>query len=98
MRSGMKDPGDDDVLQRRVIDAGIRIGFLILIVAWCIQIVRPFVLVGGFIADGFIGLFTGAVVLALGYRLFGAWFEGGRPAAEQPSAEAPDALKRSAKP
>jgi predicted PurR-regulated permease PerM len=29
--------------------------------------------IGGFIASGFIGLFVGAVVLALGYKLFMAW-------------------------
>ena len=29
--------------------------------------------VGGFIMSGFIGLFTGAIVLSLGYKLFGLW-------------------------
>lgn len=29
--------------------------------------------IGGFILSGFIGLFTGAVVLSLGYKLFEAW-------------------------
>jgi predicted PurR-regulated permease PerM len=29
--------------------------------------------IGGFVMSGFIGLFVGAVVLALGYRLFMAW-------------------------
>jgi predicted PurR-regulated permease PerM len=29
--------------------------------------------IGGFVAAGFIGLFVGAVVLALGYKLFMAW-------------------------
>lgn len=34
--------------------------------------------IGGFVMSGFIGLFVGAVVLALGYRLFMAWLgEGG---------------------
>ncbi len=32
---------------------------------------------GGFIYSGFIGLFTGAVIFALGYKLFIAWVEGG---------------------
>jgi predicted PurR-regulated permease PerM len=29
--------------------------------------------IGGFLAHGIIGLFVGAVVLSLGYTLFGAW-------------------------
>ena len=32
--------------------------------------------IGGFITLGIIGLFTGAVVLALGYKLFMSWLEG----------------------
>jgi predicted PurR-regulated permease PerM len=32
--------------------------------------------IGGFIYSGFIGLFTGAVVLSLGYTLFEAWLKG----------------------
>jgi predicted PurR-regulated permease PerM len=32
--------------------------------------------IGGFITLGVIGLFTGAVVLALGYKLLMAWLEG----------------------
>ena len=31
---------------------------------------------GGFIYSGFIGLFTGAVILSLGYRLFDTWLKG----------------------
>ena len=31
--------------------------------------------IGGFIFSGFIGLFTGAVVLSLGYKLFDIWIE-----------------------
>ncbi|MGB5243758.1 MAG: AI-2E family transporter, partial [Lutimonas sp.] len=29
--------------------------------------------VGGFLLSGFIGLFTGAIVLSIGYKLFLAW-------------------------
>ena len=29
--------------------------------------------VGGFLTSGIIGLFVGAVILSLGYELFGAW-------------------------
>jgi predicted PurR-regulated permease PerM len=32
--------------------------------------------IGGFVFSGFIGLFTGAVVLSLGYRLFIVWLKG----------------------
>jgi predicted PurR-regulated permease PerM len=31
---------------------------------------------GGFFAMGIIGLFVGAVVLSIGYKLFLAWLEG----------------------
>jgi predicted PurR-regulated permease PerM len=34
--------------------------------------------IGGFMSSGFIGLFVGAVVLALGYKLFMAWLDEGR--------------------
>lgn len=32
--------------------------------------------IGGFMVSGFIGLFTGAVILSLGYRLFDIWLKG----------------------
>jgi predicted PurR-regulated permease PerM len=32
--------------------------------------------IGGFIALGLIGLFVGAIVLSVGYKLFLAWIEG----------------------
>ncbi len=35
--------------------------------------------IGAFILEGIIGLFVGAVVLALGYQLFLAWLNEGRP-------------------
>lgn len=35
--------------------------------------------IGGFVAMGIIGLFVGAIVLAVGYKLFLAWIEGGVP-------------------
>ena len=36
--------------------------------------------IGGFIASGFIGLFTGAIVVSVGYVLFIAWLKDGGPA------------------
>ena len=32
--------------------------------------------IGGFVLSGFIGLFTGAIVLSLGYKLAGLWLQG----------------------
>jgi predicted PurR-regulated permease PerM len=29
--------------------------------------------IGGFVLSGFIGLFTGAIILSLGYKLTGLW-------------------------
>jgi predicted PurR-regulated permease PerM len=74
----------DNVLKPLLLGRGAEVPMLIVFIG----------VVGGFIVDGFIGLFTGAVVLALGYRLFRAWLEGDRPAAEQPSVGAPEALKQ----
>jgi predicted PurR-regulated permease PerM len=41
--------------------------------------------IGGFIAMGIVGLFVGAVVLSVGYKLFLAWIEGSPAAAETPA-------------
>jgi predicted PurR-regulated permease PerM len=35
--------------------------------------------IGGFIASGFLGLFTGAVILSVGYKLFQLWIDDGNP-------------------
>jgi len=32
--------------------------------------------IGGFVAMGIMGLFVGAIVLSVGYKLFLAWIEG----------------------
>jgi predicted PurR-regulated permease PerM len=39
--------------------------------------------IGGFVAMGLIGLFIGAIVLSVGYRLFLAWLENGDAAVQQ---------------
>jgi predicted PurR-regulated permease PerM len=39
--------------------------------------------IGGFMAMGIIGLFVGAVVLSVGYKLFLAWIHGGVPEAAE---------------
>jgi len=33
--------------------------------------------IGGMMMSGFIGLFTGAIVLSIGYRLVSTWLQGG---------------------
>jgi predicted PurR-regulated permease PerM len=39
--------------------------------------------IGGFVAMGLIGLFIGAIVLSVGYRLFLAWLENGDAAVQR---------------
>jgi predicted PurR-regulated permease PerM len=39
--------------------------------------------IGGFMLSGFIGLFTGAIMMSIGYKLFVAWIDTG-PTAENP--------------
>ena len=39
--------------------------------------------IGGMITSGIVGLFIGAVILALGYKLFQVWVEWGNPAREE---------------
>jgi hypothetical protein len=46
-----------------IINVTIRILILLLIIGG----------IGGFIFSGFIGLFTGAIVISLGYKLFVTW-------------------------
>jgi predicted PurR-regulated permease PerM len=42
--------------------------------------------IGGFMLSGFIGLFTGAIILSLGYRLFLSWLENGTQKGEDKAA------------
>jgi predicted PurR-regulated permease PerM len=53
--------------------------------------------IGGFITSGIIGLFVGAVVLVLGYKLFLAWVydQPGAGALEPPAAASPVASDES---
>ena len=39
--------------------------------------------IGGMIASGIVGLFIGAIILALGYKLFAAWVQWGEPVSEE---------------
>ena len=43
--------------------------------------------IGGMISSGIVGLFVGAVILALGYKLVGEWLAWGQPAEENPEQE-----------
>ena len=56
----------DNVLKPILLGRGVKVPMLIIFVGS----------IGGFISSGIIGLFTGAVVLALGYKLFLAWLDG----------------------
>jgi predicted PurR-regulated permease PerM len=39
--------------------------------------------IGGFILSGFIGLFTGAIVISIGYKKLVAWIDDSNPQAEE---------------
>jgi len=49
--------------------------------------------IGGFISHGFIGLFLGAVILTLAYKLFDTWFNGSEEISTTESVEPPEALE-----
>jgi predicted PurR-regulated permease PerM len=53
-------PAEDKIFQRRAIEASIRIGLIVLLVLWCFNIVKPFVLV----------ILWGAIIAVAIYPLF----------------------------
>jgi predicted PurR-regulated permease PerM len=57
----------DNVLKPILLGRGVDVPMLVILIG----------ALGGFITSGIIGLFVGAVILALGYRLFMAWLEEG---------------------
>jgi predicted PurR-regulated permease PerM len=61
--------GSDNVLKPLLLARGIDVPMIVIFMG----------AIGGFMGSGFIGLFVGAVVLALGYELFMAWLSEGRP-------------------
>ena len=63
----------DAFLKPLLLGRGVEVPMLIILVG----------AIGGMIYSGIIGLFVGAVVLALGYELFKAWLEEGRQATQQ---------------
>ncbi len=63
----------DAFLKPLLLGRGVEVPMLIILVG----------AIGGMILSGIIGLFVGAVVLALGYELFNAWLKEGQQATEQ---------------
>lgn len=63
--------GSDTFLKPLLLGRGVDIPMLIILIG----------AIGGMILSGIIGLFTGAVVLAIGYKLFMAWLTGENEAA-----------------
>jgi predicted PurR-regulated permease PerM len=45
--------------------------------------------IGGMIMSGIIGLFLGAVILALGYKMFESWMQQGEESSEELTSEQP---------
>ena len=57
----------DNLLKPLLLGRGVEVPMLVILLG----------ALGGFVTAGIVGLFVGAVVLALGYKLFLAWLEGG---------------------
>lgn len=55
----------DNILKPILLGRGVKVPMVIIFVG----------AIGGFVSSGIIGLFTGAVILALGYKLFLAWLQ-----------------------
>ena len=73
----------DNVLKPLLLGRGVQVPMLVIFAGS----------IGGFITSGIIGLFTGAVVLTMGYMLFVAWLHGDGGKTEQ-GEEADDAVAR----
>ena len=59
----------DNLLKPLLLGRGVQVPMLVILLG----------ALGGFITAGIVGLFVGAVILTLGYKLFLAWLEGERP-------------------
>jgi len=53
--------------------------------------------IGGIVSSGIIGLFTGAVVLAVGYTVFRSWLRGSAEAAEPEASSEPGTTSNAAR-
>jgi predicted PurR-regulated permease PerM len=71
----------DNVLKPLLLGKGAPVPMLVIFIG----------VIGGFILQGFIGLFTGAIIMSLGYKLFVAWInsaeENEMPGEEKPADE-----------
>jgi predicted PurR-regulated permease PerM len=65
----------DNILKPILLGRGVDVPMLIIFVG----------AIGGFLSSGIIGLFLGAVVLALGYKLFLTWLKQDESTAETPA-------------
>ncbi len=63
----------DNVLKPMIMGKGAPVPMLVIYLG----------VIGGFIYSGFIGLFTGAIIISLGYKLFIAWMEGNDKKAQE---------------
>lgn len=73
----------DMVLKPLLLGRGVEVPMLVILLG----------AIGGMITSGIVGLFIGAVILALGYSLFGVWVNAGNPPSEDPAdTENPDAI------
>jgi predicted PurR-regulated permease PerM len=68
----------DNVLKPMLLGRGVDVPMVVIFVG----------AIGGFLSSGIIGLFVGAVVLVLGYKLFLAWLSGGQEDPEREGAAA----------
>jgi len=69
--------GSDAVLKPMLLGRGVDVPMLVILLG----------AIGGMITYGIIGLFIGAVVLAVAYQLFIAWVQEGIPGTEDPASE-----------
>jgi len=64
----------DAVLKPLLLGRGVDVPMLVILLG----------AIGGMITSGIVGLFVGAIILAIGYRLLGVWLRWGQPADEEP--------------
>ena len=63
----------DAILKPLLLGRGVNVPMLVILLG----------AIGGMITSGIVGLFIGAVILAVGYSLFRVWVEKGNPPAEE---------------
>lgn len=63
----------DNVLKPLLLGKGAPVPMLVIFIG----------VIGGFIFSGFIGLFTGAIVMSIGYKLFIGWLDSGNEVVEE---------------